>query len=185
MATTKSKRSTSKSKSTSRRSSSSRSSSSSSGQAARQPTPRERLKSWPSRGYDGPQPWDLKGLGIAAAAADLEPGEPNTVAPVVVGHGHPVLTSGAAGEAVAELGRRLKALGYPTSISAGENPFNVYDDTVAQAVQLFRGEFNVHEDPAGFGGNHPDGERAAERHVGPYTWEAVIRASDRELEKAA
>lgn len=145
-------------------------------------TPRQRYRSWPSKGgFDGPQPWDLKALKIDPT--DLEPGERDTLSPVVIDHGLPILTSGESGAPVLELAHRLADLGYPTSIARGQNAFNVYDDTVAQAVDLFRGEWGIEEDPHLFGGLHPAAREAAARHVGPYTWEALIRASDRERKK--
>jgi hypothetical protein len=137
--------------------------------------------SWPVKGgTDAPQPWDLAGQGIPPHELQLEPGAPNTVAPIVVDHGMPILTSGSGGPEVHELGRLLAGLGYETSVSRGENPFGILDPTVLAAVERFRQDYGVEEDPTGFGGNHDAGRVTARNHVGPWTWEALIRAAERE-----
>lgn len=134
----------------------------------------------PQHGSDKPQPWDLNALGLSQAAAELEPGAPNTVAPVVIEHSYPILVSGSSDPSVQELGRRLAKLGYANSVSRGENPFGVVDETIMAAVHGFRQTYNVQEDPSGFGGDIPYGRQRAESHIGPWTWEAIVRASDRD-----
>jgi hypothetical protein len=149
---------------------------------------------WPQEGgFDGPQPWDLVAQGFKVGATEqgttlvkdgeiteLAPGEPDTVSPIVPAHGRPVLSSLSAGEAVKELGALLAELGYETSISKGRNPFGVLDETVASAVERFREDYDVAEDPSQFA---HDRKAAALSHVGPWTWEALLRAAARKREE--
>lgn len=147
---------------------------------AREPHP---VDSWATEGYDGPQPWDHKALGIDPAAIQaLEPGEENTVTPVVH-HSYPILTSGSAHPVVQELGRKLAALGYPNSVSRGTNPFGSVDDSILAAVDQFRSRHGVAEDPSGFGGQTPAGRRNADAHIGPWTIEGILQAHARLGEK--
>lgn len=130
---------------------------------------------WPRKGYSGPQPWEaVDPFSEEARALHEDPGSPNTVAPIVLTHSHPILTSGSGGVEVAELCQQLARLGYKTSVSRGENPFATLDPSVMAAVNQFRDDYGVREDPDGFGG-----EAAARNHVGPYTWEALDRAVER------
>jgi hypothetical protein len=139
----------------------------------------DRYCDWPSSDLDMPQPWDLQAQGLDHEASKLDPGARNTVAPVVVEHCYPTLTSGSADPAVHELGRMLADLGHPNSVSRGENPFGAVDQTILAAVYAFRAEHNVEEDPSGFGGHTPAGRTLAAAHIGPWTWEAVRRAHAR------
>jgi hypothetical protein len=135
----------------------------------------EALADWPSKGYDGEQPWEVVDpYSEEARRLHEEPGSPNDVAPIVLTHSHPILTSGSGGVEVAELAQKLAALGYRTSISRGENPFATLDPSVMAAVNQFRDDYGVREDPGSFGG-----EEIARNHVGPYTWEALDRAVER------
>jgi peptidoglycan hydrolase-like protein with peptidoglycan-binding domain len=130
---------------------------------------------WPRKGYDGPQPWELVDAQRAAELVSKEhAGEPNDAGPVVIGHDRPILTSGSAGPDVEELARRLGDLGYSNSVTEGENPFAVLDQSILGAARAFAGDYGVREDPSGFGGS----EREAEGHIGPWLWEAVLCASE-------
>jgi hypothetical protein len=112
---------------------------------------------WASKGYRGKQPWEEDDHG-----AELHHSR------------KPILTSGSGGEPVNELASLLHELGYQTSISRGENSFSILDDSIMGAVQRFRSEHGVEEDPSGF----RDRAEAAS-HVGPWTWEALLRATGR------
>jgi peptidoglycan hydrolase-like protein with peptidoglycan-binding domain len=146
---------------------------------ATQESPRQRYADWPHKGDDRAQPWDLDAVGVDKADRELEPGARDTVSPVVLRHSYPTLVSGSADPAVAELGRRLAALGYANSVSEGANPFGVVDDSVLSAVDRFRDDYGVQEDPTPYGGTSTAAQIRAALHIGPYTWEAIIRASDR------
>ena len=145
---------------------------------------------WPQPGDQREQPWDHQKAGVTREQQDAlldEPGSPNTASPIVIGHSMPILSSGSGGDqswAVAELARRLKILGITTSVGTAQNPFAVLDQSVMSAVERFREEHNVHEDPTAFGGNTSAGRQRASAHIGPWTWEAVIRASERKLANA-
>jgi hypothetical protein len=139
---------------------------------------------WPQEGgMPGvPQPWDLKGLGLDKAAADLDPGADNTVSPIVIAHKVPNLTFGSADQSVHELGRMLGAIGFPNSVSRGENPFGAVDPTVMAALVGFRNKYGVVPDPSGFGGDHPAGRDLAASHIDPWTVEAIYRVYDRTVQ---
>jgi hypothetical protein len=144
-----------------------------------EPAPGHPLDGWATEGYDGPQPWDHKELGIdPAAIQNLDPGAPNTVTPVV-SHSYPILTSGSAHPVVHELGRKLAELGYANSVSRGTNPFGAVDETILAAVDQFRSRHGIEEDPSGFGGATPAGRRNAAAHIGPWTIEGILRAHER------
>jgi len=147
----------------------------------------DQFKNWPTKDpsrdpRDVPQPWDLDALGIPEEDRKLKPGAPNTVTPVRIRHTHPTLTTGAQGPHVGELARRLHTLGITTDIGTGANPYTVLNDTVLAAAQRFQEDYGVMEDPSAFGGGEKGRAKAAE-HVGPWTWEALIRASDRALDE--
>jgi len=110
---------------------------------------------WPSKGGKGKQPW--------------EHGDT-----LVLAHGRPTLSSGSDGPAVADLATRLASLGYESSFSRGENHFGIVDESVLGAAQSFRRDYGVLEDPSGF----PGGEPEAANHVGPWTWEALLRVTE-------
>jgi hypothetical protein len=135
------------------------------------------LADWPHEGYDGKQPWDNEALGLRDDVKELDPGQANDVSPIVVRHNLPILTSGSGGPEVTELCRRLHSLGYETSVSRGENYFATVDQSVMDAVRTFRRDYGVREDPSGFGASGGDPAQLADNHIGPWTWEALIRAS--------
>jgi hypothetical protein len=150
----------------------------------------ERYADWPQRGGgDLPQPWDHRAMGLHGELRDFErdsrPGSPNTVSPIVINHGKPILAHGSSDPSVHELGQILGRLGFPNSVSDGENAFGSVDNTVMAAVHAFRDAYNVSEDPSGWGGNTPDGRARASAHIGPWTWEAVLRAGAQLLDTAA
>lgn len=126
---------------------------------------------------DLPQPWDLRAQNLHREA-ELAPGAANTIAPIVVSHRFPILSSGSADPGVHVLGRALGALGFENTVSKGLNPFGAVDQSVMGAVHAFRSVFGVLEDPSGFGGHTPAGQAAAAAHIGPWTWEAVLRAAE-------
>jgi peptidoglycan hydrolase-like protein with peptidoglycan-binding domain len=106
--------------------------------------------SWPCKGYNGPQPWE----------ADNPP---------ALTQNHLMVSSGSAGPEVVELSALLAHLGYGTSISNGQNPHAIYDTGVSEAVAAFCRDFGVEEDP--------QVRRArTEDTVGPWIWEALVRA---------
>lgn len=111
--------------------------------------------SWPSKGYSGSQPWE----------ADEAP---------PVSHSKPQLVSGSAGPEVQELGQLLARLGYETDASEGRNPFSVVGPSEVAAIQAFRRDYGVKEDPSGY----PDLDDDARRTIGPWTWEALYKAVD-------
>jgi hypothetical protein len=132
---------------------------------------------WPTKGYTGTQPWDLEKLGIEHK---LGPGERNNVSPVLPREGLAMLSSGSQGQMVRDLAVRLADLGYPSSITRGvDNPFNVVDDSLLQAVEAFRRDYGVSEDPSAF---VRDAANNVLSHIGPWSQEAILRASDRERE---
>jgi hypothetical protein len=166
------------------------------------PKPPEQLPDyageWPAKGgLDGPQPWDLHNLGLKVGTADdgsvtvtsphtggivqLQPGAPDTVSPIVPAHGRPPLGPGSASPAVRELGELLAVLGYETSVSRGQNPQGNFDESIAAAVDRFRTDYGVEEDPSQF---PRDGRANAQSHVLAWTWEAILRAAGREREAA-
>jgi peptidoglycan hydrolase-like protein with peptidoglycan-binding domain len=152
-------------------------------QAAQQ-TPRQAYADWPQKGDQRPQPWDLDAIGISLEARQLEKGAPDTVSPIVIRHSFPVLTSGSASPAVGELAQRLQVLGYSTDLSRGENPFGHVTQDIMAAVSQFREDFGVKEDPTPYGGNTEQSRQKAANTIGPFTWEGLLRASDRLLQAA-
>jgi hypothetical protein len=140
---------------------------------------RAQFKEWPGDSTaDLPQPFDLKAHGLPQPGVTrdhLPGGQPDEISPVVVAHNKPLLTAGMAGDAVRELASLLKAAGYDTSISRGQNWTGSFDDTVTAAVNAFKRDFHVVEDPSQFNNDL----QQAERFVGPYIWEALIRVADR------
>jgi hypothetical protein len=144
----------------------------------------EHFADWPKEGgMDTPQPWDHGALGLGRESQDLSlagQGQANTVAPIVVDHGRPILTSGSADQAVHELGRILGVLGFDNTVARGENPYGAVDATVMAAVHAFRAAYDVLEDPTAFGGNTPAGRALAAEHIGPWTWEAILRAGEQQ-----
>ena len=140
---------------------------------------RDLLDGWPSKGYDGPQPWDHDALGISKSDRDEIGSDPNTVTPTVT-HSYPILTSGSSHPCVHELGRKLGQLGFPNSTSRGENPFGAVDQSILTALGGFRAAYGVQPDPTPFGGNSARGRQTAENHLDPWTTEAVLRAWENE-----
>lgn len=146
-------------------------------------TVQDRYKDWPKKGgSDQPQPWDLGKLDLKAESLVLQddPGKPDNVSPIVLRHERPTLVSGSADPSVHDLGRMLGELGFSNSVTEGTNPFGRVDESVMNAVHAFRDAYDVEEDPSPFGGDTPIGRRAAAEHVGPWTWEALLRAHDQE-----
>jgi hypothetical protein len=152
--------------------------------AVAEQTPRQRYADWPQKDDARPQPWDLDQVGIAKHERELEPGAPDTISPVVIRHSYPILTTGSGGAAVSELASRLNILGYKSDIARGENPFSTLTQDVMSAVEEFREDYHVEEDPTPYGGNTSRSRQRAANTVGPYTWEALVRASDRALHAA-
>lgn len=136
---------------------------------------REQFAAWPQVGGVGDaQPWDLRSHGLPQPGVTrdhLPPGQPDELSPVVIAHSKPILAPGTAGDQVAELAGHLATLGYSNSISQGRNHANAFDDTVMAAVNSFKRDFHVTEDPSQF-----RDAREAESVVGPWIWEAVLRA---------
>lgn len=144
---------------------------------------------WPQRGgAELPQPWDHRAQGLRGAVRDFEndttPGTPNTVSPIVINHGKPILTHGSSDPSVHDLGRILGHLGFHNSVSDGANAYGAVDNTIMAAVHQFRDAYGVQEDPSGWGGDTPSGRESAAAHIGPWTWEAILRAGERELAHA-
>jgi peptidoglycan hydrolase-like protein with peptidoglycan-binding domain len=110
---------------------------------------------WPCPGYKGPQPWEAENTPELTQS-------------------HRMISSGDAGDEVAELASLLAYLGYATTISAGQNPYAAYDSGVSDAVRAFCADYGVEEDPTV--------RRArTEDTVGPWIWEALTRAVNKKL----
>lgn len=146
------------------------------------PTLRSQYADWPQPADTRAQPWDLDAIGIPKHERELAPGAPDTISPIVIRHSYPILASGSAGAVVNELASRLHLLGFDTDISKGENAFGVVTDKVMAAVEAFREAYGVKEDPTPYGGNTESTRTRAALTIGPFTWEALIRASDRVLQ---
>jgi peptidoglycan hydrolase-like protein with peptidoglycan-binding domain len=122
--------------------------------AAEAPAPPTKLPGdWPTKGYHGAQPWEVE-----------EPPE--------LSHGNGFLITGSAGDDVELLCSLLKYAGYETSVSRGENPLGIYDASVRAAVEQFRREYGIEEDPGVISATVPD-------VAGPWTWEALCRIARR------
>jgi hypothetical protein len=115
--------------------------------------PAELPPEWPTRGYTGPQPWEVQN-------------------PPALIHDRGILIVGSAGEEVLELAACLARLGYQTSITRGENVNMVYDQDVAAQVTAFHRDYGVAEDPAIISASTANA-------VGPWTWEALFRLVSR------
>ena len=119
----------------------------------------ERLSdSWPERGYTGSQPWQVQ-------------------EPPALSHDRGLLIVGSAGDDVYEVAAALARLGYPTSISRGENPQNLFTEAEREAVNSFRRDYGIEEDPALTKASTPD-------VVGPWTWEALFRLVEQQAIEA-
>lgn len=105
---------------------------------------------WPYAGYDGPQPWEVS-------------------QPPQITHDRGFVASGAAGERVVELAACLAHLGYGSSISEGKNPHDIYGASERAAVDAFRRDYGVIEEPSIVKATTPS-------VVGVWTWEALFRA---------
>jgi hypothetical protein len=133
-------------------------------------------------GDDRAQPWDLRAhdLPQPGVTRDYLPGgQPDELSPVQISHSHGLLAPGMAGPEVAELAGHLSTLGYPTSVSKGTNHAYSFDDSVTAAVAAFKRDFGAKEDPSAFPASHDHSV-----YVGPWLWEAVIRAARAVLEAA-
>ncbi|HET7120306.1 MAG TPA: hypothetical protein VFI17_03520 [Solirubrobacterales bacterium] len=113
----------------------------------------EMPEEWPVKGYAGPQPWEVS-------------------RPPALAHDRRLLISGSAGDEVLELCACLGRLGYETSVSRGENALAVFGAAERTAVERFRADYGVQEDPAIISATTPDA-------VGPWTWEALFRLVNR------
>jgi hypothetical protein len=153
---------------------------------------------WPQLGGfgDAPQPWDLRAQGLRVSTdaegrttivgeggqvTELPAGAPNTVSPIVVAHGRPTISMLSTGDPVRELAELLALLGYETSISRGTNALAVFDESVAAAVDSFKRDYDVEEDPSGF---PRDSKDSVQRFVSSWTWEGLLRAARRARESA-
>jgi hypothetical protein len=81
-----------------------------------------------------------------------------------------VLTSGSQHEDVHELGRLLADAGHENSVSRGENPFGLVDESILTAVNNYRNDGDV-EPEADIPGV-PTHERT--RWIGPNLWAALL-----------
>jgi hypothetical protein len=81
-----------------------------------------------------------------------------------------ILTSGSAHDDVHVLGAYLGQLGYENSVSRGENPFGIVDESVMTAVSAFRAKHSV-EPETTIPGVAP---HEAPRWIGPNLWEALV-----------
>lgn len=117
------------------------------------PTPKSLPSDWPSKGYTGPQPWEVE-------------------EPPALLHGHGLLIVGSAGDDVRVLCALLAYAGYPTDVSEGTNPLSIFDGSVKAAVSAFRRDYGVQEDPAIISASTSD-------VAGPWTWAALYRIARR------
>jgi peptidoglycan hydrolase-like protein with peptidoglycan-binding domain len=117
---------------------------------------------WPAKGFTGAQPWENREVDV-----------------IEVDHGRPILSGGSAGAPVFELASLLHELGYETDVTRGLNALGVLGASEMGAVERFRADYGVREDPSGFGGETEDARRIAANHVGPWTWEALLRLTGR------
>jgi hypothetical protein len=86
----------------------------------------------------------------------------------------PTLASGSADKrAVSELGRLLEQVGLETSVSRGENPGGVVDQSVMNAVHKFRADNQVDEPDDGYD------QRNGNAHIGPVTYQALVKAAEK------
>ena len=115
--------------------------------------PKHLPRDWPRKGYHGPQPWEVD-------------------EPPALTHGHGFIASGEAGEDVELACRLLAYAGYETSVSRGENPLAVWGESERQAVDAFRRDYGIEEDPAVV-------SATVTGVVGPWTWEALYRVGRR------
>ena len=107
--------------------------------------------------------------------------EPKVLPPVT--HHEPMLTYGAAGDAVEKLVRLLAVNGYGnTSFATGDNPSRVLDNTVMMEVKRFAADNGVAEQLEGFKSLSVPAEQLVGEHVGPYTWQALIDGAKRVLQ---
>jgi peptidoglycan hydrolase-like protein with peptidoglycan-binding domain len=111
---------------------------------------------WPHAGYTGPQPWEAEN-------------------PPALTQNHLMVSGGSAGAEVVELAAYLGALGYQTGI--GDNPHAVYDSRLAGAVAQFSADYGCQEDPAVL-------RARTEDTVGPWLWEALVRAVHKKIAEA-
>lgn len=105
---------------------------------------------WPFKGYSGPQAYEAEN-------------------PPTLTQNHLMLSPGMTGPEVVELAALLGQLGYGSSITSGQNPHAIFDDSLVRALGEFGREYGVEEDPAVLRARTPD-------TVGPWTWEALVRA---------
>lgn len=133
---------------------------------------------WPVKGYDGPPPWELAAEHADPEKVGGEYPEPYT-GPGAVTHSKPLLAEGTAGADVLELARRLAKLGYrENTISQGRNPGDVLDSSVMRSLNQFQNDYGIAENEDSFNGGSVPGRELVNRHVGPYTWQALITLTD-------
>lgn len=122
---------------------------------------------WPVKGDDRAQPWETEDPDIGPRS------------------GLPILAAGSADPAAAELFAALASLGYESAISRGETAHGVIGAEEMAAVRAFRNDYGVREDPSAFGGDHAQGRETADAHIGPWTFEAILRAHENAEDAAA
>lgn len=108
----------------------------------------EMPEEWPVKAYSGPQPWQVN-------------------RPPAITHDRRILISGSAGDDVLELAACLGRVGYETSISRGENALAVFGGAERAAVEAFKRDYGIEEDPAIIAAATADA-------VGPWTWQALF-----------
>lgn len=92
--------------------------------------------------------------------------------------GLPILSCGSQDPIVPTLFAKLAELGIETPTSRGLNPHGVVGVEEIAAVRAFRREHGVSDDAEAFGGDHDEGRKIADSHVGPWSIEAILRAHE-------
>lgn len=92
----------------------------------------------------------------------------------------PVLTSGSSHPDVAELGRLLAAAGHENSVSRGENPHNLVDESLLAAITAYRNAHQVDAEDAI--PSVPAHERS--RWIGPTLWAHILGDRDPESDES-
>lgn len=91
----------------------------------------------------------------------------------------PVLTAGTQHEDVHQLGRLLADAGYENSVSRGENPFGLVDETLLTAANAYRIAQGV--EPETDIPGVPEHEQ--QRWIGPVLWEALVPTDESESDE--
>lgn len=92
-----------------------------------------------------------------------------------------VLTSGSQHEDVHALGRLLANAGHENSVSRGQNPFGLVDESIITAANAYRQQHKV--DPEDAIAGVPTHEQS--RWIGPNLWDALLGPLDGGDEPAA